>query len=99
MTNDKVVDKKRKRISLNEIHQRKFRYFGHIKRKNEILKIAIEGILESKRPRVRPGNNWVTNTKEWTGLPARVHARGKLLTGAFEVSILVDQYRGDDTPK
>ena len=71
VTNDCVIQKlQTKRTLLNDIQKRKLRYYGHIKRSNNILTTAVEGKLEGKRPRGRPRNNWMTDVREWTGLPA-----------------------------
>ena len=55
---------------LLDIQKRKIMYFGHIKRKNNILTTALEGKLEGKRPRGRPRNNWFGDIREWTKLSA-----------------------------
>ena len=71
VTNDSVLEKlKTKRTLLSDIQKRKLRYFGHVKRRNNILTTAVEGKLEGKRPRGRPRNNWMADVREWTGLPA-----------------------------
>ena len=71
ITNDSVIEKlKTKRTLLSDIQRRKLRYFGHVKRRNNILSTAVEGRLEGRRPRGRPRNNWMTDVREWTGLPA-----------------------------
>ena len=52
VTNESVLTKlKTKRQLLSNIQKRKLKYFGHIKRKNNILTTALEGKLEGKRPR------------------------------------------------
>ena len=68
VTNERVLTKlKTKRQLLSDIQKRKFKYFGHIKGKNNILTTVLElGKLESKRPRGRPRNNWMADIKEWT---------------------------------
>ena len=55
---------------LNLLQKRKLRYYGHVKRKNNILTTALEGRMRGKRPRGRPRNNWFSDVKEWTGLSA-----------------------------
>ena len=55
---------------LNDIQKRKLRYYGHIKRKNNILTTIVEGRLEDRRPRGRPRNSWFGDIKEWTNMPA-----------------------------
>ena len=71
VTNDSVLEKlKTKRTLLSDIQKRKLRYFGHVKRRGNILTTAVEGKLEGRRPRGRPRNNWMTDVREWTGLPA-----------------------------
>ena len=44
-------------------------YFGHIKRKNNLLSTAVEGRVKGRRPRGRPRNTWFTDVKVSTGLP------------------------------
>ena len=76
VTNEKVLEKlKTSRQLLKNIQKRKLRYFGHIKRKNNLLTTSMEGKVKGRRPRGRPRNNWVGDIKEWTGLPARDCAR------------------------
>ena len=71
VTNDRVLEKlKTKRTLLSDIQKRKLRYFGHVKRRGNILTTAVEGKLEGRRPRGRPRNNWMTDVREWTGLSA-----------------------------
>ena len=59
-----------KRTLLKDVQKRKLRYYGHIKRKNNILTTALEGRMSGKRPRGRPRINWFTDVKEWSGLSA-----------------------------
>ena len=76
VTNEKVLEKlQTSRQLLKNIQKRKLRYFGHIKRKNNLLTISMEGKVQGRRPRGRPRNNWVGDVKEWTGLPASDCAR------------------------
>ena len=71
VSNDRVLEKlKTKRTLLSDIKKRKLRYFGHVKRSNNILTTVVEGKLEGRRPRGRPRNTWMTDVREWTGLPA-----------------------------
>ena len=71
VTNESVPTKlKTKRQLLSNIQKRKLKYFGHIKRKNNILTAALGGKLKGKRPRGRPRNNWMADIKEWTCQPA-----------------------------
>ena len=51
---------------LDKIKKRKTRYYGHIKRKNNILTRAVEGKVKGKRPRGRPRNTWFKDIKVWT---------------------------------
>ena len=70
ISNEKVLPMlKTKRALLKYIQKRKLRYFGHIKRKNNLLSTAVEGSVKGSRPRGRPRNTWFTDVKEWTGLP------------------------------
>ena len=54
VTNDAVIQKLcTKRQLLQNIQKRKTKYFGHIKRKKNMLTTSLEGKLEGKRPRGR----------------------------------------------
>ena len=76
VTNEKVLEKlQTSRQLLKNIQKRKLRYFGHIKRKNNLLTTSMEGKVQGRRPRGRPRNNWIGDVKEWTGLPASDCAR------------------------
>ena len=67
VTNESVIQKLgTKRQLLQNIQKRKTKYFGHIKRKKNMLTTSLEGKLEGKRPRGRPRNMWMTDIKEWT---------------------------------
>ena len=76
VTNEKVLEKlQTSRQLLKNIQKRKLRYFGHIKRKNNLLTTSMEGKVQGRRPRGRHRNNWIGDVKEWTGLPASDCAR------------------------
>ena len=67
VTNESVLEKLHtKRQLQNSIQKRKMKYFGHVKRRGNILTTALEGKIEGKRPRGRPRNMWMTDVKEWT---------------------------------
>ena len=51
---------------LDKIKKRKCRYYGHIKRKNNVLTMAVEGRVQGKRPRGRPRNTWFKDINVWT---------------------------------
>ena len=51
---------------LKSVKRRQLRYYGHIKRQNNFLIHALEGIHEGKRPRGRPGKTWINN-EMWRG--------------------------------
>ena len=71
ITNESVLRMlKTKRQLLSNIQKRKTKYFGHIKRRKNILTTALEGKLEGKRPRGRPRNTWMSDIKEWTAQTA-----------------------------
>ena len=71
VTNESVLKKiKCKRSLLKDVQKRKLRYYGHIKRRNNILTTAMEGRMKGKRPRGRPRISWFSDVKEWTSLPA-----------------------------
>ena len=55
-----------KRTLLDKIKKRKCRYYGHIKRKNNVLTMAVEGRVQGKRPRGRPRNTWFKDINVWT---------------------------------
>ena len=99
VTNDSVLQKlNTKRQLLQSIQKRKTKYFGHIKRKKNLLTITLEGNLEGKRPRGRPRNMWMTDIKEWTGQSAYACTQ-KAANRTLGVSLLVNRRRGDDTPR
>ena len=50
------------------IKKRKITYFGHMTRRNNILRLLLEGPLEGKVSRGRPRTEWITNITEWTGM-------------------------------
>ena len=69
ISNEKVLQiLKTKRSLLTSIQKRKLRYYGHIKRKNNILTTLLEGRMQGRRPQGRPRNTWFSDIKEWTGL-------------------------------
>ena len=68
ISNEKVLKTlKTKRSLLSSIQQRKLKYYGHIKRKENILTTIMEGKMQGKRPQGRPRNTWFADIKEWTG--------------------------------
>ena len=83
---------------LQNIQKRKTKYFGHIKRKKNLLTTSLEGKLEGKRPRGRPRNMWMTDIKEWTGQSAYACTQ-KAADRTLGVSLLVNRRRGDGTPR
>ena len=67
ITNEEVLRRLgTKRQLLEKIKKRKCRYYGHIKRKNNILTMAMEGKVKGRRPRGRPRNTWFKDIKVWT---------------------------------
>ena len=71
VTNKDVLTKlNTERQLLYDVQRRKLIYYGHIKRRNNILTTACEGKLDGKRPRGRPRNNWYGDIREWTKLSA-----------------------------
>ena len=71
VTNEEVLRRLgTSRTLLDKIKKRKCRYYGHIKRKNNILTTAVEGRVEGKRPRGRPRNTWFKDIKVWTNQTA-----------------------------
>ena len=100
LKNEKVLDKLgTKRQLLNDIQSRKLKYFGHIKRKNNILTTLTEGKLEGKRPRGRPRGNWFANIKEWTNRTAYECTRLASNRHLWSVISRQPSNRDDDTPR
>ena len=52
---------------MKDIKSRKLKYFGHIKRHQNILKSVLEGVTEGRRCRGRQRSVWCDNIKGWTG--------------------------------
>ena len=50
------------------VKERKAKYFGHVKRHQNLLKDMLEGRVEGTRPRGKPRINWEENIKSWSGL-------------------------------
>ena len=99
VTNELVLQKlKTKRQLLKSIQKRKTKYFGHIKRKKNLLTTSLEGKMEGKRPRGRPRNTWMTDIKEWTRESAYACTQ-RAADRTLGVSLLVNRRRGDDTPR
>ena len=76
ISNEKVLKTlQTKRSLLAGIQQRKLRYYGHIKRKGDILTVALEGRMQGRRPQGRPRNSLFIDIKKWTGLKGGECAR------------------------
>ena len=76
ISNEKILKiLKTKRWLLSSIQQRKLKYYGHIKRKDNILTTIMEGRMQGKRPQGRPRNTWFADIKEWTGRKGEVCTR------------------------
>ena len=68
ITNEEVLKRmKTKRELLKNIAKRKMKYYGHIKRRNNLLTTLVEGKIQGKRPRGRPRNSWFGDIKQWSG--------------------------------
>ena len=68
-TNRWVLDKiGREMILKKNIIQRKMRYFGHACRNNGLERTVIQGMMEGKRGRGRPKQEWKDDIKRWTGM-------------------------------
>ena len=52
---------------MKHIKSRKLKYFGHVKRHQNILKSVLEGVTEGRRCRGRQRSVWCDNIKGWTG--------------------------------
>ena len=97
--NEIVLEKlQTSRQLLKDIQKRKLKYFGHVKRKNNLLTTSMEGKVKGRRPRGRPRNNWVGDIEEWTGLPARDCARRAVYRDLW-ASIGVNHRRDDGTAR
>ena len=99
VTNESVLEKLHtKRQLLNSIQKRKMKYFGHVKRRGNILTTALEGKIEGKRPRGRPRNMWMTDVKEWTQQSAYTCTQ-RAADRALGSVIARQLRRGDDIPR
>ena len=68
ITNEEVLKRmKTKRELLKNIAKRKMKYYGHIKRRNNLLTTLVEGKIQGRRPRGRPRNSWFGDIKQWSG--------------------------------
>ena len=56
-----VINLMTKRTLLINIKSRKLKYYGHIKRKENILTNAMEGRVEEKLPQGRPRRIWFSD--------------------------------------
>ena len=52
---------------LSNIVKRKFQYFGHLIRQNELQRQLLEGKINGKCSRGRPITAWIHSLKKWTG--------------------------------
>ena len=52
---------------MKDIKSRKLKYFGHVKRHQNIIKSVLEGVTEGRRCRGRQRSVWCDNKKGWTG--------------------------------
>jgi hypothetical protein len=67
-TNNEVLKQvKMTRELFSTIRKRQMKFFGHIKRHNNILKDILEGKIQGKRSRSRQRLKWTDNIKRWTG--------------------------------
>ena len=72
VTKKKVLERlNTNRQLLQKVKQRKVRYYGHIRRKGDIIQTILEGRMEGRRPRGRPRQTWFNNIVQWTGWDAR----------------------------
>ena len=72
VTNKEVLERlNTNRQLLQTVKQRKLRYFGHIRRKGDIIQTILEGRMEGRRPRGRPRQTWFGNIPQWTGRDAQ----------------------------
>jgi len=54
---------------MHTIKKQKLKYFGHVKRHDNLEKHILEAKLNGKRRKGRPTKCWEDNIKEWTGKP------------------------------
>ena len=53
---------------MNQVRERKLKWFGHIKRSSLPVRVVVEGMVEGKRGRGRPQRRWRDDVKQWTKL-------------------------------
>ena len=54
---------------LNDIQQRKLRYFGHVVRADNLCTSILHGRIAGTRKRGRPRRRWTDDIKDWSELP------------------------------
>ena len=52
---------------LSNMVKRKYQFFGHQIRQNELQRQLLEGKINGKRSRGRPRITWMDNLKKWNG--------------------------------
>ena len=66
--NESVLDLAGLRKELVRVVQmRKLRFFGHLMRHESLQRNLLEGMVDGKRCRGRPRNQWTHNVLDWTG--------------------------------
>lgn len=69
LSNDRVLDRLNlKRELVPSLKERKLKYFGHVVRHSNLLKIVLQCDVTGKRSRGRQRRMWTDNLKEWTNL-------------------------------
>ena len=69
MSNEEVLGQAGvKRSLFGTVCQRKMSFFGHIMRHDSMQRNLLEGMVEGKRGRGRPRQQWSDNILQWTGL-------------------------------
>ena len=72
VTNKEVLERlNTNRQLLQTVKQRKLRYFGHIRRKGDIIQTILEGRMEGRRPTGRPRQTWSGNIAQLDGQERR----------------------------
>ena len=67
-TNEEVLDMlSTEKQLMSNIVKRKFQYFDHLIRQNELQRQLLEGKINGKRSKGRPKIKWMDNLKKWTG--------------------------------
>ena len=98
MHNESVLAKASlNRELISVVQRRKLCYFGHLMRHDSLQRDLLEGMIEGKRYKGRPRNQWSQNVREWTGLSFEKSKRETLHRRRWSC-IARDPRTGDATP-